>query len=321
MPIPLEQLPLDSALDLARHSLPPGQYYDAARFALLTAASCWGLRFKVAVKRELTWLKAERSTLMFPLEKRYVSGYRFKARPWYNPLGYHLGVDYGLVVGTPVKAPFGGEVVRVQLNAWDVGNMVIVKFPNLYNGRTVWMRFMHLSKVSVRVGQAVSAGDLLGLGGSTGLSTGPHLHLDITYTIDGLFYKNINNFIDPEQFPWDMVKVPVNGDFWEEPASAPEPVVASATVFARFNTNLGPSTVYNKEVARMHDYLVATGHMHPGSLLDERGNSMKGFYGTRTREAVDRFQKAHGISATSFGYWWDKTRAAANNNLSITKQQ
>ncbi|AXK34532.1 LysM peptidoglycan-binding domain-containing protein [Streptomyces armeniacus] len=87
--------------------------------------------------------------------------------------GSHTGVDFSASSGTPVKAVTSGTVVSA---GWGgaYGNEVVVKHSD---GR--YSQYGHLSSLSVSAGQTVGAGDQLGLSGSTGNSTGPHLHFEI----------------------------------------------------------------------------------------------------------------------------------------------
>ncbi|WP_322817325.1 M23 family metallopeptidase [Tepidiforma sp.] len=85
--------------------------------------------------------------------------------------GGHTGVDIAAPAGTPVRAPAAGVVVDVRSGDTVFGQAVELAHPGGW--RT---HYAHLQRVDVRVGQAVRAGDGLGLCGSTGLSTGPHLH-------------------------------------------------------------------------------------------------------------------------------------------------
>ena len=87
----------------------------------------------------------------------------------------HQGVDLPLRTGTPVYAAFDG---RVRLSAYNsgYGNLVIIRHEN---GLETY--YGHLSKREVEVGDWVHAGDVIGLGGSTGRSTGPHLHFETRY--------------------------------------------------------------------------------------------------------------------------------------------
>ena len=82
----------------------------------------------------------------------------------------HQGVDLPLRTGTPVYAAFDGRV-RASVYNSGYGNLVIIRHEN---GLETY--YGHLSKREVEVGDWVHAGDEIGLGGSTGRSTGPHLH-------------------------------------------------------------------------------------------------------------------------------------------------
>jgi murein DD-endopeptidase MepM/ murein hydrolase activator NlpD len=82
----------------------------------------------------------------------------------------HLGTDFAVPTGTPIKAPAAGVIKSAGNNGGGEGIFVI-----LDAGRVVH-KFFHLSKVSVRPGQKVEQGDIVGLTGNTGYSTGPHLH-------------------------------------------------------------------------------------------------------------------------------------------------
>lgn len=85
----------------------------------------------------------------------------------------HNGLDFGIPVGTPVKATMDGRVTYAGWNDQGYGNLVIVE-----NGshRTY---YAHLSSIPVSVGDVVSSGATIGLSGNTGNSTGPHLHYEI----------------------------------------------------------------------------------------------------------------------------------------------
>lgn len=85
----------------------------------------------------------------------------------------HQAVDIAVPVGTPVKTTMDGRVAYAGWNTEGYGNLVIVE-----NGpyRTF---YAHLSSIPVTVGQSVAAGDVVGLSGNTGNSTGPHLHYEV----------------------------------------------------------------------------------------------------------------------------------------------
>ncbi len=86
---------------------------------------------------------------------------------------YHTGIDYGADEGMPVSAPMTATVALAE-PLQVRGNAVI-----LDHGLGVFTAFWHLSKIDVAVGQVVGKGEVVGLVGNTGLSTGPHLHWEM----------------------------------------------------------------------------------------------------------------------------------------------
>lgn len=88
----------------------------------------------------------------------------------------HQGVDLPLKMGDPVYATFCGRVRISQYNKGGYGNLVIIRHDN---GLETY--YGHLSERMVEPGQWVEAGQIIGLGGSTGRSTGPHLHFETRY--------------------------------------------------------------------------------------------------------------------------------------------
>ncbi len=87
----------------------------------------------------------------------------------------HQGVDIPLKTGDPVYATFTGKV-RMSKYFGAFGNLVVIRHEN-----GIETFYAHLSKRHVEVGDWVNAGDVIGLGGSTGRSTGPHLHFETRY--------------------------------------------------------------------------------------------------------------------------------------------
>ena len=105
----------------------------------------------------------------FPVRNVITSPYGWR---WNRP---HRGVDIRLRTGDPVRCAFNG-VVRIARPMGAYGNLVVVRH---YNGlETV---YGHLSRINVKPLQVVAAGQVLGLGGSTGRSTGPHLHFEVRF--------------------------------------------------------------------------------------------------------------------------------------------
>lgn len=89
-----------------------------------------------------------------------------------NCAHFHEGVDYGVPTGTPILAPGAGRIVQAGPNG-GYGNSITV---DLGNGLTVLLG--HLSAIAAHVGDAVAPGQRVGLSGSTGASTAPHLHFE-----------------------------------------------------------------------------------------------------------------------------------------------
>lgn len=86
----------------------------------------------------------------------------------------HTGQDFGAAAGTAVKAAGAGRVKEAGWHAYGGGNRVVID-----HGHGLWTSYNHLSRIDVHVGQSVSRNDLVGAVGSTGASTGPHLHFEV----------------------------------------------------------------------------------------------------------------------------------------------
>jgi murein DD-endopeptidase MepM/ murein hydrolase activator NlpD len=106
-------------------------------------------------------------TCPYVVHPRSLFGYRHGRR--------HQGIDLPYPTGTPVPAAFDGRV-RISDYVGGYGNLVVIRHAN---GLETF--YGHLSKRNVQSGDWVSAGDIIGLGGSTGRSTGPHLHFETRY--------------------------------------------------------------------------------------------------------------------------------------------
>ncbi len=88
----------------------------------------------------------------------------------------HLAVDLGIWVGGPIYAADAGVVVFAGWSTVGYGYMIMIDHGNGYQ-----TLYAHLSQVNVHCGQSVFQGQLIGLGGSTGNSSGPHLHFEVRY--------------------------------------------------------------------------------------------------------------------------------------------
>lgn len=133
------------------------------------------LREQKDVRRALHTVDLNRqnwkSSFILPIEGR-VSGHFGNQRIFNDiPKSPHSGVDIAAPAGTPVKASADGKVLLSGGNYFYGGNMVI-----LDHGLGLQTIYMHLQEAKVKIGQEVRQGDIIGLVGSTGRSTGPHLH-------------------------------------------------------------------------------------------------------------------------------------------------
>ena len=101
---------------------------------------------------------------------------------------FHYGIDTRLKVGDSICSSFGGMVRIVQRDR-AYGNYIVIRH---FNGlETV---YGHLSKPLVKINQVVRAGEIIGLGGNTGRSTGPHLHYEIRYLGQALPPRDLIDF-------------------------------------------------------------------------------------------------------------------------------
>lgn len=90
----------------------------------------------------------------------------------YQPI--HTGIDIAASSGTPITPFMKGTVTKVESINWGYGNYVVVD-----HGNNITSLYAHMSKTNATVGQLVKPGDVIGLEGSTGWSTGPHVHFEI----------------------------------------------------------------------------------------------------------------------------------------------
>ncbi len=93
-----------------------------------------------------------------------------------NGYSFHNGIDFGAPVGTPIVAAATGTVITAS-SGGPYGNHVMIA--HQLNGKTYTTVYAHMSSLNARAGQRVSQGEQIGALGSTGNSTGPHLHFEI----------------------------------------------------------------------------------------------------------------------------------------------
>lgn len=126
---------------------------------------------------------------------RKTSGFAMRLHPIFQTMKAHLGVDYAAPTGTPAQT-VGDGVVEFAGVQGGFGNMVIVRHGN--NHSTV---YAHLSRIQVRKGQTVQKGQTIGAVGTTGWSTGPHLHFE--FRVNG-------THVDPQKVIQQAQSVPLS---------------------------------------------------------------------------------------------------------------
>ncbi|HWP66503.1 MAG TPA: M23 family metallopeptidase [Candidatus Limnocylindria bacterium] len=133
--------------------------------------------------RELTDLVGQLGTLVktlplrWPVQGPVNSKFGRRRSPWGGRIEHHGGIDIGAPMGVPVESPAPGKVI-VAATGGGLGKHV-----KLDHGNGVRSVYGHLSRIDVKPGARVAKGEVIGLVGSTGRSTGPHLHYEVR--VDG----------------------------------------------------------------------------------------------------------------------------------------
>ena len=108
----------------------------------------------------------------------FTSSFGVRSDPFRGGAAMHPGIDLAGPIGTPVYATADGTVLRAGWNSGGYGNLIEVE-----HGRGITTRFGHLSAILIHPGDKITRGQLIGRMGSTGRSTGSHLHYEVR--IDG----------------------------------------------------------------------------------------------------------------------------------------
>ncbi|MFJ3368241.1 M23 family metallopeptidase [Pseudomonas sp. NPDC086251] len=159
-----------------------------------------------------------------PLKKatRISSYFGKRMHPILHRLRTHRGIDFGTKTGTPVYATASGVVGEAKKNSRGYGQQIVVQ-----HGLGFSSRYAHLSHLSVKSGDHVAKGALLGQSGNSGRSTGPHLHYEVLYwgkNLDPLNFVRWSNanfiaiFTEEKGVPWASLK---KQSQWSQIASLP----------------------------------------------------------------------------------------------------
>lgn len=149
--------------------------------------------------------------MRFPFDKplpRISSPYGFRYHPIEKIKKHHNGVDYSTPIGTPVKAIADGKVLfsgpsTLKFSDGEpAGGGYLVKLRHKIEGKWITSAYMHLKKgtLTARKGDTVLEGEILGLSGNTGESTGPHLHFEIQQGKDYIWTTNGTRYTEPTSY-------------------------------------------------------------------------------------------------------------------------
>ncbi len=128
---------------------------------------------------------------VLPVQGKVTSGFGYRIHPITGNRSFHTGIDLAAPEGTPIAAAYGGTVQDTGYTSGR-GNYIL-----LSHGDNLQTLYCHLSEIDVRTGDTVDAGGMIGLVGTTGMSTGPHLHFELrvdgvrcdpVYVLKGLTY-------------------------------------------------------------------------------------------------------------------------------------
>lgn len=190
-------------------------------------------------------------------------------RNWRSNQTYHQGFDLVGISDKHIYSPVYGTVERAGWENTANHKQGFGRYVRIRIGKTNYhMYFGHLSSISVRVGQVVSPGTLLGVEGSTGHSTGSHCHWEIRNGTEKKDYISVANYSD---IPNYASNTPHKSGWGSE--------------------LLGPDTL------RRRSSVTSPEKLYNAVMQDVVGVKSDGIYGGGTERAVKRFQTAHGLTA------------------------
>jgi len=168
--------PATAAGSTEEHGYPPGvEIRPAQEVELLTAS----VNQEGPRVRDLERMIGHMGKIMnslplrWPVRGHITSNFGMRRSPWGGGMENHRGLDIRSPPGTPVRSPGAATVTSVRLHG-SYGKNVM-----LDHGNGVRSRYAHLNKVEVKPGEQLARGQIIGRVGSTGRSTGPHLHYEV----------------------------------------------------------------------------------------------------------------------------------------------
>lgn len=149
--------------------------------------------------------------MRYPFDKplpKVFSPYGWRIHPIEKVRKHHNGVDYAVAIGTPVRAVANGKVLfsgpsTIKFPSGEpAGGGYLVKLRHKINGEWITSAYFHMKKGSLtaRKGDTVLEGEILGLSGNTGESTGPHLHFEIQRGKNYIYTNNGTRYTEPTSY-------------------------------------------------------------------------------------------------------------------------
>ena len=229
-----------------------------------------GRRIRDTLNLQLTDVPRQRYAKMPLASTPTTSGFGFRGYRW------HYGTDLDLETGDTVRAAFDGVV---RISKWDgsgYGNYLLVRH---YNGLETL--YGHLSKALVTTGTFVKAGQVIGLGGNTGRSTGSHLHFEVRYEGNPINPTEVYDFPDYKLwkdnfqitsalFSYYSRAVRSHGSASGRSSSAARPTAARRVVTHRIRSGDTLSEVaekYGVSVSKLKQLNKGTSTLRPGRTL------------------------------------------------------
>jgi murein DD-endopeptidase MepM/ murein hydrolase activator NlpD len=156
--------------------------------------------------------------MRYPFDRplpRVFSPFGWRVHPIEKVRKHHNGVDYATPVGTPVKAIANGKVLfsgpsTIKFPSGEpAGGGYLVKLRHKINGEWITSAYFHLKKGSLtaKKGDTVLEGEILGLSGNTGESTGPHLHFEIQRGKNYIYTNNGTRYTEPTSYVKTQIAV------------------------------------------------------------------------------------------------------------------
>ena len=159
-------------------------FYDRAESELLAESSSITAQIRALMSAKRTSFQVVHNStgsFIWPISGRINSGFGYRFHPIHRRTIMHTGLDIGGPNGGAIRAADGGQVIWAGWKG-GYGKAIMINHGNR-NGRNIITLYGHMSGLAVSAGQSVGKGQVIGYEGSTGYSTGPHLHFEVR--VDG----------------------------------------------------------------------------------------------------------------------------------------